>query len=507
MELIHYFVLILFTLSSIINSIRWSRIAQREHYINGYITKFYFRWIKLFPFNKVLFFLLFLLLLSSLWTPIAAILLAILNLIAPLGLSFKSRTAKVIYTDRLKRLNILYILLIIIFSLVSVLNDLGYFVAMFANLFSFYIFDLSMKLIKNYEKNKSSVFVDSAAIKLKEFSGPIIAITGSYAKTTTKNVMHQIFTSKYKTFVTPESFNNRLGIAKSINESFNISYDVALFEMGTYGFGEIREMCSWIKPHISVITGIAPVHLERMSTLENILEAKSEIVDLTGTVVINGDDELLLNEARLWTGQKMVIDCSTSSNQAAVYVDYRDEVHSIYIGGQFIISVKGPELLQLSIALSVGVLVALEMDVKSFFTNDLVLLKTQHRQTELIGNKGQTIIDNSFNSNPISYKASLAQINKYNSNGKKYLITPGLIELGSQQFSYNYEFALDASKVFDEVFIIGYTNISALRLGFDETNTNYKIFKNRDLAVSDLNSYVSKDDIVLFENDLPDHHP
>jgi len=147
------------------------------------------------------------------------------------------------------------------------------------------------------------------------------------------------------------------------------------------------------------------------------------------------------------------------------------------------------------------------MDVKSFFTNDLVLLKTQHRQTELIGNKGQTIIDNSFNSNPISYKASLAQINKYNSNGKKYLITPGLIELGSQQFSYNYEFALDASKVFDEVFIIGYTNISALRLGFDETNTNYKIFKNRDLAVSDLNSYVSKDDIVLFENDLPDHHP
>ena len=60
--------------------------------------------------------------------------------------------------------------------------------------------------------------------------------------------------------------------------------------MGTYGFGEIREMCSWVRPHISVITGIAPVHLERMKTLENILDAKSEIVDLTGSVVINGDD-------------------------------------------------------------------------------------------------------------------------------------------------------------------------------------------------------------------------
>ena len=106
--------------------------------------------------------------------------------------------------------------------------------------------------------------------------------------------------------------------------------------MGTYGFGEIREMCSWVRPHISVITGIAPVHLERMKTLENILDAKSEIVDLTGSVVINGDDSLLLNQARLWTAQKMVIDCSTTSERAAVFVDYKNNVHSVFIGGEFI---------------------------------------------------------------------------------------------------------------------------------------------------------------------------
>jgi len=71
-------------------------------------------------------------------------------------------------------------------------------------------------------------------------------------------------------FSTPESFNNRLGISKSINEDLNSSHEIAVFEMGTYGFGEIREMCAWVKPHISVITGIAPVHLERMKSLENI---------------------------------------------------------------------------------------------------------------------------------------------------------------------------------------------------------------------------------------------
>ena len=63
-----------------------------------------------------------------------------------------------------------------------------------------------------------------------------------------------------------ESFNNRLGIAKSINDDLKNTDEISIIEMGTYGFGEIREICSWVKPHISVITGIAPVHLERMKS-------------------------------------------------------------------------------------------------------------------------------------------------------------------------------------------------------------------------------------------------
>jgi len=277
--------------------------------------------------------------------------------------------------------------------------------------------------------------------------------------------------------------------------------------MGTYGFGEIREMCSWVRPHISVITGIAPVHLERMKTLENILDAKSEIVDLTGSVVINGDDELLLNQARLWAAQKMVIDCSTTSERAAVYVEFLDGNHQIYIGGDFIGNVKAPKILQLSISLSVGVMVALEMDVSSYIKNIKFLEKTDHRQTVLKGSMGQTIIDNSFNSNPVSYIASLEELQSYDNKGKKYLISPGMIELGPEQFSYNYEFAHIASEVIDEALIVGLTNKGPLMLAFEDNNIPVKYFKNRDLAVSYLNSVVNDNDVVLFENDLPDHHP
>ena len=309
MNFVYILVLIFLTLSSCLNSIRWGRVAQREHYIPGYVTKFYFRWVRLVPFNNLYFFLAIILALLSLWSPYPALLLSVLTLVTPIGLDFKHRTSKVNITERLKRLNIIYCILVVLISIVSLSMDLGYFLALVVNLFSFYIYDQALRFTKNYEKNTSEKFIVDAEQKLKNFEGPIIAITGSYSKTTTKNILAQILSQKNKTFATPESFNNRLGIAKAINENLKNNDEISIIEMGTYGFGEIREMCSWVKPHISVITGIAPVHLERMKTLENILDAKSEIVDLTGTVVINGDDPLLLGQARLWTAQKMVIDC------------------------------------------------------------------------------------------------------------------------------------------------------------------------------------------------------
>ncbi len=507
MNLIYFTVLLLLTVSSLVNALRWSRIAQREHYIPGYVGKFYFRWVKLIPFNNLYFFLTIIFMIISLWNPYTAILVAILSLLLPRGLSFDYRTSKVEQTERIKRLNIVYFVLILLISLASVLLEYGYFLALLANVFSFFIYDQALKLTKNFEKNQSQVFVDRAEAKLETFTGPIVSITGSYSKTTTKNTLNQILSTTNNIFATPESYNNRLGIAKSVNENLKSTDEIAIFEMGTYGFGEIREMCSWVKPHISVITGIAPVHLERMKTLENILDAKSEIVDLTGTVVINGDDELLLGQARLWTAQKMVIDCSTTFPKAVVYVEYENNKHSIYISGKYITSVKGPKILQLSISLSVGIMIALEMDILQYFNKLTELEKTSHRQTILKGNLGQTIIDNSFNSNPISNISSLDLISSLKTEGKKYLITPGMIELGTEQFIYNYEFAHNASAVIDEALVVGYTNKASLMLSFEENKTPVKFFKNRDLAVSYLNSVVKDDDVVLFENDLPDHHP
>ena len=114
MNTIYTIVLIILTLSSCANSLRWGRIAQREHYIPGYVTKFYFRWVRLVPYNNLYYLSSLILALLSLWTPYTALVLAIFNLFLPMGLLFKDRSSKVEFKDRLKRLNIVYYFLIIL---------------------------------------------------------------------------------------------------------------------------------------------------------------------------------------------------------------------------------------------------------------------------------------------------------------------------------------------------------------------------------------------------------
>ena len=93
----------------------------------------------------------------SLWNPYTAILVAILSLLLPRGLSFNWRTSKVDQTERIKRLNTVYFILISLISIASVLLEYGYFLALFANVFSFFVYDQALKLTKNFEKNQSQI--------------------------------------------------------------------------------------------------------------------------------------------------------------------------------------------------------------------------------------------------------------------------------------------------------------------------------------------------------------
>ena len=346
MTFLHWFIFILFYSGSIINGFRWSRIAQREHYIPGSVTKFYIRWIRLKKINYLILILLSLSIFLSLMYEFASFPLVVIGLIFPYGITYRATTSKVDITPRLKRLFFVYLLFITFLTTLFLFMGFGYFGSLGSFLISFFLYDRSLKIMFNIEKKLSNTFVESAKEKISMFNGPIVAITGSYSKTTTKEVLSEILSKENKVFSTPNSYNNRLGIARSINDSDISKSEIAIIEMGTYGRGEIKDICTWVRPHVAVITGIGPVHLERMKTYENILDAKSEIVDLAGSVVINGDDEMLIDKARTWLPTKQVIDCSIESKQALIFVEYKSGSHSIYLEGKQVGDIQAPEVQQ-----------------------------------------------------------------------------------------------------------------------------------------------------------------
>ena len=508
MTSLHWLILILFYSASILNGLRWSRIAQREHYIPGSVIKFYIRWVKLKRLNYFIILLLILSIFLSLMYELASGMLIATGLIFPYGIGYKATTSTIDITPRLKRLFIVYMLFITLLTTLFLFIGLGYFGAIASFLFSFFFFDRSLKLMFNIEKRLTSTFVDNAKEQINKLSGPVVGITGSYSKTTTKEVLTEILSKENNVFATPNSYNNRLGIAKAINDSDLSKAEMAIIEMGTYGPGEIKDICAWVRPHVAVITGIGPVHLERMKTYENILDAKSEIVDLAGSVVINGDDKMLLDKARAWLPNKQVIDCSIESNEALVFVNYESGIHSIYIEGLKIGEIQAPEVHQLSIALSIGVLYVLDLDIHSLIQAVPKLSSVKHRQSILEGKKQQKIIDNTFNSNPYSVLSSLKLLEDTAvEESKLWLVTPGMVELGSEQFALNVAFAEEASKIVDGVFIVGLTNKRALKLGFIDSEVEIYFVEKREDAVKKLDSFVKENDVVLFENDLPDHYP
>src|SRR3989344_1619662 len=155
--------------------------------------------------------------------------------------------------------------------------------------------------VKRYLISKAKKKVVGLRSKLK-----IIGITGSYGKTTTKEVIASILAQKFKVLKTPENFNTPLGIARFILKGLSNDTEVLVVEMGAYRRGDIMELCGLTPPDIAVLTGINESHLERFGSLENTVKAKFEIVealDSSGIAVLNADSDLVIkNYKRFFSG-------------------------------------------------------------------------------------------------------------------------------------------------------------------------------------------------------------
>ncbi len=477
-------------IASVPAGLRWLRVAQREHYLAPSVTRFAWRWWSNGFANAFLLLLGVVGLIGSLGSVWLGFLVAIAQ-IGPLGLSIKGVTSPLAWTDRLKRLAYVTTSIVVVFYLLGSLTKTPFLVVL--GLFALpFIIDFSLVILAPVEKAMGNKWVRKAAAKLNSVDADVVAITGSYGKTTTKNYLAHLLEGVRRTVASPASFNNRMGLAKAINEGLTSDTEVFVAEMGTYGPGEIAELTKWIKPKVAAIVAIGPVHLERFGTEKAIVDSKAEILDEADIGVICVDHPFLADLAQRWSDSMVIITVSTAENQ--IRVD--DEVVAPVPKGAF----------PANIAVAVGIGTALGIPVKSLLLRLSDLPVAEHRQSVSTSDAGFTIIDDTFNSNPAGAARGLGLLEELGE-AKTVVVTPGMIELGQVQEAANREFATMASGMADHLVIVGGTNLKALLEGSGNGDASVSVVASREEAVAWVRSNLGPGDVVLYENDLPDHYP
>jgi UDP-N-acetylmuramoyl-tripeptide--D-alanyl-D-alanine ligase len=337
--------------------------------------------------------------------------------------------------------------------------------------------------------------------------GPrIVAITGSYGKTSTKNYLSTLLGPNLGVVASPRSFNNRAGLSRAINENLADGTRIFVAEMGTYGLGEIRELTSWCPPEIAVVTAIGPVHLERMKNLDVIAAAKHEITERASTVVLNVDDARLGSWVRDLRAQgKRVVTAGSQMVDSDVRVASVAHRWTISIDGATIADLEeivGVQPTNLACAIAAARELGLEGPAIAARLKEVQ--PTANRLNVATSPAGIVVVDDTYNANPASAIAAVNTLASLEITGRRLVVTPGLVELGVDQYGENLRLAQLVDAVPAELVAIGRTNIVALSAGYSRRPQR---FDTRDDAVKWIRNTLVPGDGVLFLNDLPDHYP
>ncbi len=486
---------------------RWLSVAQREHYLPGSVIRFAFRWSAAGPTNVAAAVILTVLAVGA-WAPaplgaVAAATLGIGAAFWPFGLSATGMA----WTARAKRLLALAavgagLFVGIVWWWLGARGLIGAFAAV--TLGGDLVIDLALRMAWPIERRMQGRWIDKARGRLRQVGPGVVAITGSYGKTTAKEYVRRTLGLVGPTMASPASFNNAMGLSRAVNEHLAPGTKWFVAEMGAYGPGEVRAMCDWLPPDISAITAIGPVHLERFGSLEATLRSKAEIFERARVAVLNADDERLSAYADVLEARgKRVIRCGTTPGLDVTVTD-AGETWTATVAGAVVEGIpKVPFATNLAVALGIGLAADAPLDgLASAFEGAET---PAHRQSVVASEGGFSIIDNTFNSNPAGAASSLEVLAGFP--GRKVVVTPGMVELGHLQAEENRRFGAAAAEVADDVVVVKRTNRRALLDGAATGSATVHEFPDRDGAVAWVRANLGEGDAVLYENDLPAHYP
>lgn len=342
-----------------------------------------------------------------------------------------------------------------------------------------------------------------------------IGITGSYGKTTVKEILKGILSVKYRVLATPESFNTPLGMSWAV-KNLDSTHDVFIAEMGARTKGDISELVNLVKPKYGVLTGINNQHLETFKDIETTKDTKFELfsgLPSDGVGFFSSENQGSRELFDRFNGKKILAGGKTDNSLV-----YAENVNVTARGTWFNLVIKGEKPVSCmttllgkhsidNICLAASVAYELGLTPEEICFGICKLQSVGHRLELIPNNKNIVIIDDSFNANEDGVKASMEVLKHFT--GRKIVLTPGLVELGKRENQANYEMGKLLAENVDVVIVIGKHNAEMLVSGLLDggmDRNNIAFYKSLNKGNEYLNTILKEGDVVLFENDLPDNY-
>lgn len=345
-----------------------------------------------------------------------------------------------------------------------------------------------------------------AEYKRKLYNIPIIAITGSVGKTSTKDIIASVMSEKYKVLKTEGNLNNHIGLPITIMKLEN--HEAMVLEMGMSDFGEIRVLTNIAHQNMSVITNIGTSHIKTLGSRENILKAKMEILEGTSDespVIINNDNDLLNNWAKTNSGKHKVITygINTQSDIMAKNITpYENKT-------TFTVEIKGKEY---QVEVPVGgkhfvynalsaICIGLEnnIEIEKIIDGIKKFKLTKNRMEVIKSEKGITIINDTYNSSYDAAKAAIEYLHQVQGN-RKIAILGDMLNLGEYEKELHEKVGEDAVKnKIDIIITVGKAAENIARKVAELSNRTMKIYKcnTNEEAIKLANKEIKEGDIVL----------
>ena len=339
-----------------------------------------------------------------------------------------------------------------------------------------------------------------AKLKRKKYNIPVVAITGSVGKTSTKDIIASVVSEKYDVLKTQGNMNNHIGLPMTILGLRN--HTAMVVEMGMNHFGEISTLTKIAKPTIAVITNVGTAHIGNLGSRENILKAKLEILEglsKDGTVVINNDNDLL----HKWYLENkdnyniVTYGIENDSMEKAQDINYLESSSKYNLKNEGVIEVPvgGEAFVYNSLAaISVGKALGISMD--KIKQGILKFELTKMRLDVQKSSKGYTIINDCYNANYDSMKSALQYLNRTPGN-RKIAVLGDMLELGdfSKKLHEGVGNAVVENKV-DILITVGKEAKNIAKIAIENNVETYEYTDNNS-AISKLKEILEPEDAVL----------